>query len=254
MGNIFTVSTTVTNAAGQHVVEAYYCEGPGFANGTVAGRIGDLTMSDVYANAYGGLGNPPPKCSDRCAKADYPNDQDGYKQCAGLAPTGLVGNPRVGNHVITVWRGSGTTSTSTSSTSTTSSAKYDFESDAQGWTPGSHSSSQKASGNYSLRFDVASGEHTTGVNPSGMSGLAGGKTVTMKVWIPSSGVTAVDPYIMSGSYTWSDSWFDASTLTKGAWNTVKTTIPSGATLPLAGIGLKIVANASVTVYIDSVSW
>ena len=76
----------------------------------------------------------------------------------------------------------------------------------------------------------------------------------MKVWIPSSGVIAVDPYLMSGSYIWSDTWHDVGTLTKNAWNTVTTTIPADAVLPLNGIGVKIVADTSTTVYIDSVNW
>ncbi len=134
----------------------------------MAGRLGDKTQSDVYANAYGGLGSPPPKCSDRCTKADYPNDKDGYKQCSGLAPTGLHGSPRVGNHTITtVWRGTGTTgTTSTTTTTTSSSVKYDFESSTQSWAPGSLSSSQRISGSYSLRFDVVSGDNITGVSPA----------------------------------------------------------------------------------------
>jgi hypothetical protein len=219
------------------------------------GRLGDSTQSGVYANAYGALGSPPPKCSDRCTKADYPNDKDGYKQCSGLAPTGLHGSPRVGNHVITVWRGSGTTGTTTTTTTTTSSSvKYDFESSTQNWTPGSRSSSQRASGSYSLRFDTVSGSNITGVNPSGMSGLSGGTTIRFKVWVPSSGVTAVDPYIMSGTNVWSDTWYDISVLAKNAWNTVTTTIPGNAVLPLNGIGVKIVGNAYASVYIDSVTW
>jgi len=138
MGNIFTLSQTVTNSSNQFVVEAYYCEGSGFANGTVAGRLGDVNQSDVYANAYGGLGSPPPKCTDRCTKADYPNDKDGYKQCSSLAPTGLHGSPRVGNHIITVWRGAGTTGTSTTTTTTTTTTgtiRYDFESSTQSSCP-----------------------------------------------------------------------------------------------------------------------
>jgi len=43
-------------------------------------------------------------------------------------------------------------------------------------------------------------------------------------------------------------------LTKNAWNTVTTTIPANTALPLNGIGIKIVGNASISVYIDSVSW
>jgi len=76
----------------------------------------------------------------------------------------------------------------------------------------------------------------------------------MKVFVPSSGVTALDPYVMSGNYTWSDTWYDVSALTKNAWNTITVTVPANAVLPLNGIGLKIVANASATTYIDAVNW
>ena len=242
MGNIFTLSSTVKKG-NQAVVEAYYCEGPGFANGTVAGRLGDGSQSDVYTNAYGAAGSPPPKCNSRCAAADSPNSQDGYKQCGGLQPAGLTGNPRVGNRTITVWRPS-TTSVAT---------RYDFENDAQGWSPGSISTAQKASGSKSLATSVSATTTYSRVIPGNQPGIAG-KTISMKVWVPSTGLQALSPYVKAGNYAWTSTWYDINALAKNAWNTISVTVPAGAVLPLLELGVVVQTTASATYYIDSVSW
>jgi hypothetical protein len=266
MGNIFTTSTTVFNANNQAVVEAYYCEGPDFANGTVAGRLGDSSQSDIYANAYGGYGSPPPRCDQKCAKADVPNDKDGYKQCAQLAPTGLHGSPRVGNHTITVWRGPGAGSVANCSGSTSgsggsggssgsggsggSSYDYDFENTAQGWAPGAATTAQHASGSYALGMGIGSGTTRTSVRPS--TSLTGGKPVTMKVWVPSSGVSSIQAYVQDANWIWTGT-FNGSPY-KGGWNTITVTVPGNATMPLQALGVEFVASASANVYVDSVNF
>ena len=87
----------------------YYCNGKDFDVGVVPGRIGANQTGAPYKNAFGGNGY----CKDTCTPQDSPNQNDGFKACAGW------------NHVVTVWRNAtGTTTASSTSGSTTTASYY----------------------------------------------------------------------------------------------------------------------------------
>jgi hypothetical protein len=85
---------------------AFYCNGKDFAVGVVPGRIGAGQAGAPYANPFWGSGY----CKDNCVPQDQPNQNDGYKACAGW------------NHVVTVWRNADGTTTTTTTTTTTGSS------------------------------------------------------------------------------------------------------------------------------------
>jgi hypothetical protein len=115
------------------------------------------------------------------------------------------------------------------------------------------STAQRASGSKSLATSAPATTTYSRVNPGNQPGIAG-KTVSMKVWVPSTGVQAVSPYVKAGDYAWTSTWYDINALAKNAWNTVTVTVPAGAVLPLLELGVVVQTTASATYYIDSVSW
>lgn len=82
----------VLNAHGISGLNAYYCEGPGFNQGVVPGRLGADLNGSVYRNPFGNGGRCDQNCTASDAKTN--NNADGYKACAGW------------NDTITVWRAS----------------------------------------------------------------------------------------------------------------------------------------------------
>ena len=70
---------------GDGKVPAYFCEGAGFGNGIVPGRLGAKQSNSAYRNPWG----DGAKCDDHCTKH---SSGDGYTECFGYT------NP------VTVWR------------------------------------------------------------------------------------------------------------------------------------------------------
>jgi hypothetical protein len=70
--------------------KAYYCEGRGFAQGVVPGRIGATQVGAPYVNPFAGWASL--FCKDTCTPQDAPNQNDGYKACMGY------------NNIVTVFR------------------------------------------------------------------------------------------------------------------------------------------------------
>jgi hypothetical protein len=68
--------------------QAYYCNGRGFANNVVPGRIGANQWNAPYKNPAGATAY----CDTFCTRADYPYQNDGFKACHGF------------NNIMTVWR------------------------------------------------------------------------------------------------------------------------------------------------------
>ncbi|HXI55559.1 MAG TPA: RICIN domain-containing protein, partial [Polyangia bacterium] len=81
-GNIFTPNP----ATGK--LDAFYCNGPGFAQSVVPGRLGAFQSGAPYTNPFG----TNAACANNCIAADSPHQGDGYKSCKGY------------NTPVTVWR------------------------------------------------------------------------------------------------------------------------------------------------------
>lgn len=80
-GNLFTTSNGK--------VPAYYCEGAGFANGIVPGRLGATTSAaGIFTNPFGSGA----LCAAHCSAAPGSSKGQGYSSCNGYT------------HPITVWR------------------------------------------------------------------------------------------------------------------------------------------------------
>ncbi|AIE86931.1 glycoside hydrolase family 44 protein [Fimbriimonas ginsengisoli] len=150
--------------------------------------------------------------------------------------------------------------------STASGPQYDFESNTQGWTSSgvpvasvSWSTTQHFAGTHSLAVNI-NGAAGTGNAFVGGPTVAAGSTVTFHVWIPAtSSITSIQPYVQqgaSGGWTWSGTWKDISTLTKGGWNTITVAVPANAVNPMYQLGCQFTTNATstTTCYIDAVSW
>jgi len=82
---------------------AYYCNGEGFDQGVVPGRIGADQADAPYVNPFAAVGGA---CKTVCTPMDIPNQKDGYKACYGF------------NHVLTVWRSGSATSAGSTGTGT----------------------------------------------------------------------------------------------------------------------------------------
>lgn len=134
-----------------------------------------------------------------------------------------------------------------------SSARYDFESGAQGWTGGTGSAARAYSGARSLAVAITSTRAAPQIaNPP----IAAGRKVTFRLWLPTDAqVASVQPYVMEKStWRWTGAWTSGSTLQKGAWNTLSVTVPSNAGA-LAQLGLELVPQGTWrgTVYLDAVT-
>jgi hypothetical protein len=81
-GNIFNPNP----ATGK--IDAFYCNGPGFLQSVVPGRLGASQPGAPYTNPFG----TNAMCAGNCTAAASPNQNDGYKSCKGY------------NTPITVWR------------------------------------------------------------------------------------------------------------------------------------------------------
>jgi hypothetical protein len=81
-GNLFSPNPT----SGK--IDAFYCNGPGFAASTVPGRLGAYQTNALYSNPFG----TNALCASNCTAADSPYNHDGFKSCKGY------------NTPLTVWR------------------------------------------------------------------------------------------------------------------------------------------------------
>jgi hypothetical protein len=138
---------------------------------------------------------------------------------------------------------------------------YSFESGVMGWTnvgaPGTSSASSTAQafdGTKSLALNVdGAGQPTVSVAP--LQSPAAGKTVSLRVYVPTAApVIAVAPYVLDGTWAWSDGY--SSAITKGSWQSYTVTVPPGAALPLNRIGVMFHMSGSYNgpVYVDAVGW
>ncbi len=141
-------------------------------------------------------------------------------------------------------------------------AKYNFETDPQGWTAGSGfiagvttSTVQHYSGNQSLaiNFNGAAGG-TADVYLSNVV-VPAGATITLHVWIP-GGSTVTGINLNLQDYNWNFSGSNYGSLSSDAWNTLTLTVPVNDTTPLQRLDIQFTTSAAWTgtVYIDSIQW
>jgi len=159
--------------------------------------------------------------------------------------------------------GGGTGGGTGGSTGSGDSARYNFESSAQGWfatgsaTSVTSSSDRAFAGTSSLKVTLSG----TG---SGYAKLASppipaGALVTFHVWLPTGNTLAsVQPYVLqgpSGNWAWTGNWQSAAQLHAGAWNTLTVQVPSNAAA-LAEVGVELTLNGttSTTAYVDAVNY
>jgi hypothetical protein len=143
------------------------------------------------------------------------------------------------------------------------SATWSFEDGTtQGWTGSGASvvstSAKAAAGSRSLAVTVTTGgagqARVFVSNPQ----VAAGRTVSFQVWVPAGSLlTGVQPYVQQGAaggWAWTGSWAGVPSLQAGAWNTVRVTVPSGAS-SLSQLGLELFTSGawSGTLYVDAVS-
>lgn len=152
-------------------------------------------------------------------------------------------------------------------TSPSGNAKYDFEGSAQAWTHSgsgligsiSASTARASSGSSSLAIALTGGTGTRSVSVSDGALPTAGKTVSLRLWIPSgSKISWVQPYVKegaAGNWRWTATTTTASQLTPGAWNTLTVTVPPDAAA-VASIGVQIGVSSSWTgtAYLDAVTW
>ena len=180
--------------------------------------------------------------------------------------TGLNAGTTYYYQVVAI-NGSGSSGFSPEAHATTSgvnpdAAKFNFETDPQGWTTSSNaitgvatSTVQHYSGNQSLaiNFNGATGGtadvYVTNVN------VPVGATITFHIWIPvGSTITAINPYLQDYNWNWSGTSYGS--LATNAWNTITLTVPANDTTPLQRLDIQFTTNAAWTgnVYIDSIDW
>jgi len=150
-------------------------------------------------------------------------------------------------------------------------ARFNFESDVQGWTSPdgtftnfTASAAQKANGAKSLSATAtttadSSIPYTMEIAFMGtLPTIMPDSTATFHVYIPAdSGFMAFQPYLNEGDastppYRFTSVW---TTAMPGTWQTVEVTAPSDVA-PLIKVGVQFFANADWTgdVYVDSVDW
>jgi hypothetical protein len=174
---------------------------------------------------------------------------------------------------VTASNSAGTGPASPSATATPSAkiadtARYNFETSAQGWTSlGSMamasgvSWSEAYAGGYSFGAQInspAGGGKIDLYVPN--AGPGRGATVTFHVWIPAgSTLVSVQPYLLENASTgwkWTGNWQPIAHLKANAWNTITVKVPSTAKLPLSQLGVEFATSDVWTgsVYVDSVTW
>jgi hypothetical protein len=138
--------------------------------------------------------------------------------------------------------------------------QYDFERGGQwngrdGIVVGAVTSAQQAFlGSSSLQVNL-SGNGAGRVWTAPAQSPAAGTEVRYRVYIPAgTPISAVQPYVMDGNWSWSDSW--NTNLPRDGWMTLSAVVPANATLPLKEIGLKFYVSQAHTgpVYVDAIQW
>jgi len=81
-GNIFKKNPTT------NTIDAFYCNGPDFAESTVPGRLGAYQPNAPYSNPFG----KDAVCASHCDVPAVPHQRDGFRSCKGY------------NIPVTVWR------------------------------------------------------------------------------------------------------------------------------------------------------
>ncbi|MFT3921564.1 MAG: PA14 domain-containing protein [Myxococcales bacterium] len=144
-------------------------------------------------------------------------------------------------------------------------ARFAFESDAQGWTTtggfltSAVSSSDRAyRGLRSLKVSVSGGAGSQRVfvpNPA----VPAGATVTFNVYVPAgSTLGLVQPYVLQGAaggWAWTGNWRAIGSLSAGQWNAISVVVPAGAAA-LAELGVEISnqSTGNFATYVDAVNW
>jgi hypothetical protein len=142
------------------------------------------------------------------------------------------------------------------------SARYGFESSTQGWVASgtgvtvARSTERAFAGSSALKVTFAA--VSSGFAKLASPSVPAGALVTFRVWIPSSGVASVQPYVLQGAaggWTWTGNWQPAANLVAGSWNTLTVQVPANAA-PLAelGVQLSLTSAANSAVFVDSVNW
>jgi hypothetical protein len=251
-GNIF-----YTNNVGK--VDAYYCNGPGFNQDVVPGRIGANQVNAPYRDLFGSGGY----CNvNGCVPSDAKTNgvSDGYKQCVmGEGPT------TAWNSVVTVWRqnkeynAAGTVVPGVTADGRT--IRYDFEGSTNGWTSGntqvkvsSTSEAGAQSGTSALKVSYTSGASTLTIQgPTGLS-LAAGTQVSFYIYLAAdSALTSINPFIKkAGGGNNATSATPVKNLLKGSWNVVNITVPASFTG--SQVGVQFQTSGAFSAYIDSITW
>lgn len=144
---------------------------------------------------------------------------------------------------------------------TAASYRFDFENGVQGWTnissPGQSSTTSSTvafEGSSSLELNVnGMGDPLVAVMPP--TSPQPDDVVEVRYYIPEGApIYAVSPYLQDANWSWVDGY--TSAITKGSWQTLNVTVPSGAVMPLSRVGIKFYQNASYTgvIYVDGVDW
>jgi hypothetical protein len=163
--------------------DAYYCNGPGFDKDVAEGRIGAHQVGAPYRNLFASGYCNLNGCVPSDAKTN--NVPDGYKQCVmGEGPM------QAWNETITVWRQNKKYNASgqvvSGQTADGRTIRYDFESDANGWTSGNTqlvlSSSNAALAQSGTRFLKAA--YNSGASTVRMSSPAGLSLFTSRPTAP----------------------------------------------------------------------
>jgi lysophospholipase L1-like esterase len=208
-------------------------------------------------------------------QSSYENDLDGtgqpylkthagpFLQAGGLAiPAGAGGTTTTPTTTPTPTVDAGTAAPMVQ----TSLQTYDFETGVQGFTARggfavalSASTLRAYAGVQSLAVRVDSA--TSGKTQVGVSSpsVPQGATINFRVWLPlESQVSAVQAFAQEGSangWRWTGSWKAATSLTRGAWNTITVVLPSNSGA-LASLGVELTVSGAVTTtaFVDSIGW
>jgi hypothetical protein len=239
------------------IVDAYYCNGPGFDKNVVEGRIGANQAGAPYRNLFASGYCHINGCVPSDAKTN--NVPDGYKACGmGEGPMSAW------NETITVWRQNRSYNASgqvvSGQTADGRTIRYDFESGVNGWTSlntqlvlSSSNQTVAQSGSKFLKATYNSGASTVRMSgPSGLA-LAAGTKVSFYLYLASnSNLTYINPFVKkAGGNEWKVS-NAVSTVLKGSWNVVTITVPSGATGTQVGVEFK--TSGAFSANVDAITW
>ncbi len=82
--------------------------------------------------------------------------------------------------------------------------------------------------------------------------IAAGTPVDFYVYVPAGMSASFQPFILDGSWGWSASWADKSSIPNDTWTRVSVLVPQNAVLPVNRLGIQIIADTAGSLWIDSI--